>query len=261
MASKLQHARLLPPSSAKRWRSCAASAVIHAYGDRVGEDIAHPNSIRGTLMHGVAEDVLNEWLNGDDMACARQYLGRKLDGQIFSVIEEKETQSYIKYVKKRVAEDPDSMVFLEQRLYYCRIVGVPEDDAFGSGDCIIIQPNLKRLIVIDLKTGKWEVEVEYNDQLSIYALAALRKFSMFADLQTVEMVIFQRTPQIWEVSTAFIKSYGVALRRDVKKITDCERHYKKHGTIPAMYYTVNDGCRFCKVVHCEKREASVWAKK
>lgn len=260
MASHLKHARLLPPSSAKRWRTCAASAVIHAYGTRVNDGPPHPNTIRGTLMHGVAEDVLRDWLEGLPTACA-DFKGRELDGQIFTVIEEKETQSYVNYVKKRVAEDPDSMVFLEQRLYYCRLVGVPEDDAFGSGDCVIIQPNLRRILVIDLKTGKWEVEVEYNDQLTIYGAAALRKFSMFADIQNVEMVIFQRQAFSWEVSTSYLKSYIVALRRDVAKIQKAERDFKKFGVIPVGAYSVSDGCRFCKVVNCEAREKSIWAKK
>lgn len=257
MASNLKHARLLPPSSSKRWRTCAASAVIMAYG-RVVQETPHPNTIRGTLMHGVGEDVLTSWLEGEINACARDYIGRALDGQVFSVIEAKEVQGYIDYVKKRIAEDPDSMVFLEQRLYYCRIVGVPEDDAFGSGDCIIIQPNLGRIIVIDLKTGKWEVEAMYNDQLTIYGMAALRKFRMFAELRTVEMVIYQREAFSWEVSADYMSSYAVALRRDVKKIREAEKAYKAGGIIPAMYFTVGEGCRFCKVVNCEKRNASIW---
>lgn len=260
MASHLKHARLLPPSSAKRWRTCAASAVINAYGTRVADETPHPNTIRGTLMHGVAEDVLRDWLDNLPTSCA-DFKGRKLEGQIFTVIEEKETQGYVDYVKKRVAEDPETMIFLEQRLYYCRLVGVPEEDAFGSGDCILIQPTLKRIVVIDLKTGAWEVEVEYNDQLTIYGLAALRKFSMFCDIQTVEMVIYQRRDFCWEVSRQYMSSYLVALRRDVRKITDCERHFKKHGAIPVMYYSTGDHCRFCKVINCEAREKSVWAKK
>lgn len=260
MASPLQHARLLPPSSAKRWRACAASAVIAAYGERVGEDTPHPNSIRGTLMHSVGEDVLRDWLNGKSTTCT-DYRGRELGGQVFTAIEDKETQSYVNYVKKRAAEDPDSMVFLEQRLYFCRLIGAAEEDAFGSGDCVIVQPNLRRIIIIDLKTGKWEVEVEYNDQLSIYGAAALRKFAMFAPINTVEMVVFQRQAFSWEVSTSYMNSYIVALRRDVMKIQKAEREFKKYGMIPVGAYSVGDHCRFCKVIGCEAREKSVWASK
>lgn len=259
MASPLQHARLLPPSSAKRWRTCAASAVIHAYGTRIKDEIPHPNTIRGTLMHSVNEDTLQAWLDGIEKTC-RDFMGRRLEGQVFGPLEARETQGCVDYVKKRAAEDPDTMVFLEQRLYYCRIVGVPEEDAFGSGDVILIQPNIGRIIVIDLKTGTWEVEVVHNDQLLIYGMAALRKFSMFAPIRTVEIVIYQRKPDSWEVSTEFMKTYALALRRDVKKITDAERHFKKYGTIPAMYFNVGDHCRFCKVVNCEAREASIWGK-
>lgn len=259
MASILQHARLLPPSSAKRWRTCIASAVIHAYGKRVAEDTEHPNAIRGTLMHGVGEDVLNAWLKGEAATC-RDFLGRRHKSETFGPLEARETQDYVDYVKKRAAEDPDSMVFLEQRLYFCRIVDVPEDDAFGSGDCVIVQPNIGRIIVIDLKTGKWEVDVVNNDQLLIYAMAALRKFKMFANIRTVEIVIHQRKADSWEVSTDFMKTFTLVLRRDVKKIKDCEKLFKRYGNIPVMYYTTGDHCRFCKVINCEAREKSVWAK-
>lgn len=260
MASPLQHARLLPPSSAKRWRTCIASAVIHAYGKRVKVDEPeHPNTIRGTLMHSVGEDVLQSWLDDIETTC-REFIGRRLKTETFGPLEARETQGYVDYVKKRCAEDPDTMVFLEQRLYYCRIVGVPEEDAFGSGDCILIQPNIGRIVVIDLKTGNWEVEVMNNDQLLIYGMAALRKFKMFAEIKTVEIVIYQRKADAWEVSLEFMNAFTLALRRDVKKVKEAEKHFKQHGTIPMMYFTVGDHCRFCKVINCEARERSIWAK-
>ncbi len=259
MASELEHARLLSPSSAKRWRICAPSAV-YAANDPKPVEFPHPNSIRGTLMHGVGEDVLRDWWDTGSKVTCDKFLGRELDGQIFSPIEAKETQGWVNYVKKRVEEDPDADLFIEQRLYYNRIVNVPPQDAFGSGDVVITMPNELKLAVLDLKTGKWEVESEYNDQLLIYGMAAERKFSMLAPFNTIETTIYQRGAYPFEVSRDWMNTYRLALRRDVKKIVDAEKIYLKTGRIPVQMHQVGDHCRFCRKVKCEARENSVWSK-
>ena len=60
----------------------------------------------------------------------------------------------------------------------------------GTADAVLIGE--EALIICDLKTGKWAVDVEDNAQLKIYALGALEMFGT-DNHKTVETVIVQPT--------------------------------------------------------------------
>lgn len=242
------HSKLFPPSSSKRWRVCPASAVIAAHGRRV-EEQPHPNTLRGTLCHNACEDVLRGVI--PDVKSA---VGRTLEGQKLDIILAKEGQNYVDYVYKRLAEDPDAVLFIEVRLFFSLLIGADAGEAFGSGDAIIVQPNLRRILVIDLKTGKIAVEAENNSQLLFYAAGALAWFGMFWPLDSAEMVIYQRRASCWEVTREYVDKFINSVRAPVRRIKQAERIFLSTGDIPKGYYTPG-ACDWCPVLVCPHKTA------
>ena len=241
------HSKLFPPSSSKRWSICPASAVIAAYGEKI-EEAAHPNTLRGTLAHQASEDVLRGLIPN-----CRSAIGRTLEGQKIDAPLAVEAQSYVDYVRKRLAEDNDAILFIEVRLFFSTIIGADVGEAFGSGDAIIVQPSRRRILVIDLKTGKHAVSAEGNTQLLFYAAGALAWFGMMWPLDTAEMVIFQRRPSSWEVSREYVDKFIAGIRPAVRRIKQAESIYLSSGSLPDGYY--NEGaCDWCKVLTCPHKQ-------
>lgn len=237
------HSRLFPPSSSKRWITCPASAVVSAYGKRV-ETPPHPNTLRGTLMHNAPEDVLRGLI--PDCAAA---IGRTLGGQRMDTIAAEEAQGYVDYVRKRLVEDSEAVLFVEVRLFFSLLIGAECGEAFGSGDVIIVQPSRRRVLVIDLKTGKHAVTAEGNTQLLFYGAGALNWFGMFWPLDSVEITIYQRRASSWEVSREYVNKFIATVRPAVARIKQLEKLFLKTGNIPAGYY-VEGACDWCPVLTC-----------
>lgn len=237
------HSKLFPPSSSKRWMKCPASAVISAYGKRIVEP-PHPNTLRGTLMHNASEDVFR----GKLTKCA-DAIGRTLDGQKMDVPAATEAQGYVDYVYKRLAEDPLAVLFVEVRLFFSLLIGADAGEAFGSGDVIIVQPTFRRVLVIDLKTGKHEVKAEGNTQLLFYGAGALNWFGMLWPLDSVEITIYQRRASSWEVSREYVDKFILSVRPSVARIKQLEKIFLKTGEIPKGYF-VEGACDWCPVLNC-----------
>ena len=244
------HSKLFPPSSSKRWMTCPASAVISAYGERV-EETPHPNTLRGTLMHNAAEDVLRGTLPDCAAAIGRTLLGQKMDK-----IAAEEAQGYVDYVRKRLVEDPAAILFVEVRLFFSLLIGADAGEAFGSGDVIIVQPTFRRVLVIDLKTGKHQVNAEGNSQLLFYGAGALNWFGMLWPVDSVEITIYQRRASSWEVPQAYVDKFIRSVRPAATRIKQLESIFLKTGQIPAGYF-VQGACDWCPVLTCphKAREA------
>jgi hypothetical protein len=60
----------------------------------------------------------------------------------------------------------------------------------GTADYIAISTSWRKLIIADLKTGRGYVDAD-NDQLRLYALAALETKGLYQDIDTVELWIIQ----------------------------------------------------------------------
>lgn len=178
-----QHATL-SPSSASRWLYCPGSVALAAQFDDNGSAFAD----EGTAAHAVAEMALTA---GNDAAA---YIGRIIDAgnSQIEVTDEMASfvQQYIDYVRSIPGE-----LMVEQRLSISHLTG--EADSFGTSDAVILADD--EIIIVDLKYGRGvKVEAEKNEQLAIYALAALREFEFLGDFKRARLVIHQ--PRLGHVS-------------------------------------------------------------
>jgi len=155
----------------------------------------------GTAAHFLGEQCLSKELN------TSEFLGRKiivleegdagfadedtgLRGTIsntFAVDADmvEYVQKYVDSVREFVG---DGVLLTECRMSLTPITG--EEDAYGTSDAVGVLDD--ELQVHDLKYGQGKVvEAEENEQLMIYALAALEEYGYLGDFKRVRLVIHQ----------------------------------------------------------------------
>ena len=224
---------LLSASSSHRWLHCNPSARLEReFADR--ESIA---AAEGTAAHALAEHKLKRKLK----------LRSERPVSPFDTDEmETCTDDYADFVMEQVTKerrrDPDTQVFIEQRLDFSCYV--PE--GYGTGDCLIVSRG--RIHIIDLKFGQGLlVDSEENPQMMLYALAALNQYEEQYQIKKVKLTIFQpRRDNVstWETTVAKLKKWAT---KDL--IPKAQRAFKGEGE-----YCPGEWCIFCKAaVKCRAR--------
>ena len=138
------------------------------------------------------------------------------------------------FIEAQTANDL-AIMEIEQKLDLSEYI--PE--SFGTADCIIINDDLME--VIDLKYGKGvPVYAEWNKQLMLYGLGALRKYDMMYDIKEVRLSIVQ--PRInnissWQISVEELQKWA---EEELKPKANMA--YKGEGELCA-----GEWCRFCSV--------------
>ena len=232
---KRAHA-LLSASGASRWMACTPSA-------RLEEDFKEESSSyaqEGTFAHEMSDIKLGEWAG--DLTRRKASIERKaLEGKIKKQMPEvdlkemdEETDKYTDYVQEVFAEDPDSMIIIEERVDFSDWV----PHGFGTGDTIIVTPNVMH--VIDLKYGKGvAVSAVNNPQLRLYALGALKSLLPLYEFTGVVVHIVQ--PRLNEYSSE---------RLTVKELLDWAENEVKPKAKMAWAgegdTVAGDHCRWCK---------------
>ena len=200
----------------------------------------------GTVAHFIGEQCL---LNRVD---AKEYIGAvvRIDGEgaYFSDVNGHEVdaemadyvQTYVDTVRGYAASG--GTLLAEQELPLTGITGEP--DAVGTADAVVLHDD--EIIIIDLKYGRGvEVEAEENDQLKIYALAALEQYAMLGDFKQCRLVISQprvsRTPSEWVVSVDDLKAWGVEVKETAELAYDTYS-----GFFTGSLYPSEKACRWCK---------------
>lgn len=193
--SQRAHA-LLSASGASRWLNCTPSAKLE---DEYGEKKTSPYAAEGTLAHELAElylkkDVLNNINDSDFESSLEEIMANELfNEEMLEVV-----PIYTDYCKDQFIDasknNKFAIICIEQKLDLTEYI--PE--SFGTCDCIIISDGLME--VIDHKYGKGiPVYADYNKQLMLYALGALRLYDTMYDINEVKMTIVQ--PRINNISS------------------------------------------------------------
>ena len=224
---------LLSASSSHRWLHCNPSARLErefAYRETTA-------AAEGTAAHALAEHKLKRRLKLRSERPVSPF-----DTEEMEICTDDYADFVMEQVTKERRRDPDTQVFIEQRLDFSCYV--PE--GFGTGDCLIVSKG--RLHIIDLKYGMGLlVDSEENPQMKLYALAALTQYEEQYQIKKVKLTIFQprrENVSTWETSVAKLKKWAT---KDL--VPKAQRAFKGEGE-----YCPGEWCIFCKAaVKCRAR--------
>lgn len=113
-----------------------------------------------------------------------------------------------------------------------------ERGAQGTADAVI--PSVDELIIVDLKYGRGvKVDAKDNEQLQLYALAALEAFDFAGPFQRVRLVIVQ--PRLghldeWVYSVAELHAFKQTVAPRAQRCMDAVKKYGNAGALPQEYF-------------------------
>ena len=224
---------ILSASSSHRWLNCSPSARLEQeFTDRETEAAAE-----GTAAHALCEHKLRRALKQQSRKPISQYDCDEMDSY---------TDGYVQFVLETIAEArkacTDPIINIEQRLDFSCYV----PDGFGTGDCVIISD--KTLHIIDFKYGQGVmVEADYNPQMMLYALGALRVYDSLYDIDDVAMTIYQ--PRRENISTWTIPVSDLREWAENTLVPRAALAFKGEGE-----YIPGSWCTFCRAaVKCRAR--------
>lgn len=156
-------------SSMSRWSKCPGSVKLS-----VGiEGRSSPYAEEGTKAHELAEKIL--W-HGFNNAHTNEYPAEMVEA----------VRVYTEYVGERLSKITEPFWDIEHRFDLSKLY----PGLFGTADCVIYDPDLKTLEVIDYKHGAGiAVEVESNPQLMYYGLGALMTLPL--SVKTIKLTVAQ----------------------------------------------------------------------
>jgi hypothetical protein len=222
------------PSDWKGWSNCAGKPAL----EETEPDVTNPAAAEGQHAHVVSAFMLKGFSINEDMSLP--------DHMVEPV------NLYVNATKERVKayELAGAMrveLLVEQKLGITEITG--EKNAFGTADSIIVA-NFADYSVLEMRDAKFgrgvPVGVTDNGQLVIYALSALRKYSLLNEFREVILVIHQprikKEPQEWRLTPAELESWAPTVWEKAQAALALR------GTTEALEnLTVGEEqCRFCR---------------
>jgi Protein of unknown function (DUF2800) len=224
----MAHAEL-GPSAAHRWIRCQGAIVL----SQDLPDITSEFAAEGSVGHEIGDRCLR--LN----VPANTFLGETLehDGFTFLVTQDMadHVQNYVDYVL-RIGGN----TMAEQKLPISHLTG--EADAHGTADAVVIQG--RTMHICDLKYGMGvRVLAEHNEQLQMYALAALHQYDSLGDFDTVVLHIIQ--PRLdhydsWEVSVSDLLEFAEDIKLAAQWVAEAKVKLEE------KHFVVGDKqCKFC----------------
>ena len=229
----MAHAKLAP-SSISRVIRCPGSAIPNA------EAPSNPSfpAARGTAIHEMCEQLLKDRLDG--ISLSDYWLGKTVELEGFAIdIGQDEidiAETYVNYIKQRT-EELNGKLLIEEKLYMNEI----SDDCWGTSDAVILGEN-NRMVVADLKSGNFPVDVNFNEQLMTYSLGALARWGN--ENTVIEMTIIQPSKKSFhkdgpirsfDIQAVDLIDWGFNILKPA-----CEEALGESPT-----YNAGDWCRFC----------------
>lgn len=228
---------LLSASGANRWMNCTPSARLE---EEYGEKFASAYAKEGTLAHELAElYLLKDTLNTITDEEFQSRLETIMSDELFSEDMLTYVPRYTDYCTEQFecaeSENGYAVIEVEQKLNLTEYI----PDGFGTADCVIISDGVME--VIDLKYGKGvQVMAEWNKQLMIYGLGALRIYDALYDISEVRLTIVQpRLDSIssWQISVKELLDWA---NNDLR--TAANMAFEGKGELSS-----GEWCKFCAV--------------
>lgn len=235
--STSQHA-ILSASGAERWLRCTPSARLEQTLPEEHSDYAE----EGKLAHSIAELKLRKQYFGMKTQEFNKALKELQQNPLYQPEMLQHTDVYVEYIANTVYPLKSlPYIAIETRLDLSDYV--PE--GFGTGDCVLIYGNI--LHIIDFKYGKGvAVSAENNPQMRLYALGALKAYSLLYDIRHVKTTIVQpRLDSISEeeISVSELLTWGQSIKRRAEK-----------AFLGVGEFKPGEHCRFCRArVLCRAR--------
>jgi len=229
----LAHAKLAP-SSISRVIRCPGSAIPNAEAPNTSSLPA----ARGTAIHEMCEQLLKDRL--DNITLSDYWLGKTVELEGFAIeigLEEiMIAETYVNYIRQRT-EELNGKLLIEEKLYMNEI----SDDCWGTSDAVILGEG-NRMVVADLKSGNFPVDVNFNEQLMTYSLGALARWGN--ENTVIEMTIIQPSKKSFhkdgpirsfDIQAVDLVDWGFNILKPA-----CEEALGESPT-----YNAGDWCRFC----------------
>lgn len=245
--AKIKHSErahaLLSASGANRWLACTPSAKLE---EEYGERKSSPYAAEGTLAHELAElylrkDVLHNISDNDFELKLEEIMA----SEFFNDEMVEAVSMYTDYCEGQLIAAQTENIFAEMQIEQRFDLTEYVPESFGTGDCVIIaDPTLE---VVDLKFGKGvPVYADWNKQLMLYGLGALRKYDTMYYIETIKLTIVQ--PRLNNIST-FVMSVAELKKWAEEELTPrAQMAFRGEGELVA-----GDHCKFCAVKNrCRK---------
>lgn len=240
--TKRAHA-LLSASGAGRWMNCTPSARLE---EEYGEKTTSVYAQEGTIAHEIAElFIRKDILSNITLTEFEKRFEELLDSELYKDEMLDYVEFYTEYCsaqyQEALANNKFTIMETEQRLDLRAFV----KDSFGTADCVVISDGLME--VIDLKYGKGvAVDAEWNKQLMLYGLGALRKYDTEYDIEEVRLTIVQ--PRLDNISSWQISAKDLHEWADKELKPKAELAYEGKGELQS-----GEWCRFCAIKNrCRK---------
>lgn len=218
----IAHAKL-SASGSHTWLKCTGS--IKAQED-------YPNTSSAFAIEGTYAHELAEWCMVKQIT-PFTFAGKALNGSAFLVTGEmcSHVQTYIDFVDSIPGD-----VQIEQRVDFSDYA--PE--GFGTADCVIYDPDINKITIVDLKYGKGvRVDAYDNSQLKLYALGALSDYNLAYKIKEVTLVIVQ--PRLDHIDEYTIKTDDLYRWGEFVKIQAAIALSDDAPRTPG-----NEQCRWCR---------------
>ena len=245
--AKIKHSErahaLLSASGANRWLTCTPSAKLE---EEYGERKSSPYAAEGTLAHELAElylrkDVLNNISDADFELKLEEIMAN----EFFSDEMVEAVSMYTDYCEGQLAAAQTENIFAEMEIEQKFDLTEYVPESFGTGDCVIIaDPTLE---IVDFKFGKGvPVYADWNKQLMLYGLGALRKYDTMYYIETIKLTIVQ--PRLNNISTFIMPVAELRKWAEEELAPRAQMAFKGEGELVA-----GDHCKFCAVKNrCHK---------